>query len=437
MTLENLRRVMMAAFVTVGFSLLVSPQVVQASGDDAEPAIDPDTSIEELRLRLVPLTVDELAQEAAAWQKVAQDRTQRVVDQRIAVLRAAPTETAALRDGLPGLLQERRADFDKLSEILKAWEAKGGDADAIASYRRYMSTVRADEIKAIDTSTVWTMTKTWLVSKDGGLRLGLMALGFLFALGILYVVARLVARFARRGLGRLADLSTLLREFLVKAAFWATMVLGVLTLLSLLGVRLTPILTLLGGLSFVLAFATQNTLSNFAAGLMIMIYKPFDIGHVVTISGVTGTVREMSLVSTTLVTGDNQLIVVPNSNVWGSMITNINASDTRRVDLTFGIDYRDDEERAQQILEEVVRSHPLVLPEPEPVIRLHSLAESSVNFVCRPWVRTGDYWTVYWDLTRQVKDRFDEAGISIPFPQRDVHIYTHAAQAEAAAAAAT
>ena len=174
--------------------------------------------------------------------------------------------------------------------------------------------------------------------------------------------------------------------------------------------------------SFVAAFAMQSTLSNFAAGLMIMIYRPFDFGNVVTVGGVTGKVQAMNLVSTTLLTGDNQVIVVPNSNVWGSIITNINVSDTRRVDLVFGIGYDDDEEQAARILEQVVAAHPLVLKEPEPVIRLNELADSSVNFICRPWTKTADYWTVYWDITRQVKEHFDEAGISIPFPQREVHV---------------
>ncbi|HSQ69931.1 MAG TPA: mechanosensitive ion channel family protein, partial [Steroidobacteraceae bacterium] len=231
-----------------------------------------------------------------------------------------------------------------------------------------------------------------------------------------------------RAVMRYDRFSTLLDRFLVRAVFWVTMLIGILTVLSWLGVRMTPLLTLLGGASFVAAFAMQSTLSNFAAGLMIMIYRPFDVGNVVTVGGVTGKVQAMNLVSTTLLTGDNQVIVVPNSNVWGSIITNINVSDTRRVDLVFGIGYDDDEDAAAKILAEVVAAHPLVLEEPEPVIRLNELADSSVNFICRPWTKTADYWTVYWDITRQVKERFDAAGISIPFPQREVHVRSEPAR---------
>jgi small conductance mechanosensitive channel len=157
---------------------------------------------------------------------------------------------------------------------------------------------------------------------------------------------------------------------------------------------------------------------------MIMIYRPFDVGNYVTVAGVSGTVKEVSLVSTTVTTPDNQVIIIPNGNVWGSVITNVTGSDTRRVDLVFGIGYQDDAATAQRIMEEVVTEHPLVLKEPAPMIRLHELGESSVNFVCRPWSKTSDYWSVYWDVTRRVKERFDAEGVSIPFPQRDVHLYT-------------
>jgi small conductance mechanosensitive channel len=155
---------------------------------------------------------------------------------------------------------------------------------------------------------------------------------------------------------------------------------------------------------------------------MIMINRPFDEGDYVDIGGVAGTVKAVSIVSTVVTTPDNQVIVVPNSKVWGNVITNVTASETRRVDLVFGIAYEDSIEEAQRVLEAVVRAHPLVLPEPEPVIRVNALGTSSVDFICRPWALSSDFWTVYWDLTRQVKEAFDAAGISIPFPQTDLHV---------------
>ena len=143
------------------------------------------------------------------------------------------------------------------------------------------------------------------------------------------------------------------------------------------------------------------------------------------VGGVAGTVKAVSIVATTVVTPDNQVIIIPNRNVWGNVITNVTASDTRRVDLVFGISYEDSIPDALKVITETVKAHHLVLEDPEPVVRVHALADSSVNFVCRPWAKTSDYWAVYWDLTQQMKERFDEVGISIPYPQRDLHIFHH------------
>jgi len=164
-------------------------------------------------------------------------------------------------------------------------------------------------------------------------------------------------------------------------------------------------------------------LSNFASGMLILLYRPFDVGDVVEAGGVQGKVRSMSLVNTTIMTFDNQALVVPNNLIWQTVIKNVTVQKTRRVDLVFGISYGDDIEHAERVFHEIVDKHEKVLAAPEPMIHLHELADSSVNFIVRPWVRTDDYWDVYWDITRSVKLRLDEEGISIPFPQRDVHVH--------------
>ena len=184
-----------------------------------------------------------------------------------------------------------------------------------------------------------------------------------------------------------------------------------------------PLLAGLGVAGFVIGFALQSTLSNFAAGLMILIYRPYDVGDLVEVSGATGTVAEMSLVSTTIRTLDNQRIVVPNNKVWGDVIKNVTAEDLRRVDLVFGIGYGDDIGKAEGILKRIISEHELVLKEPAPVVAVHNLGDSSVDFVVRPWTKTENYWQVWWDLTRAVKERFDAESVSIPFPQRDIHLF--------------
>ena len=201
------------------------------------------------------------------------------------------------------------------------------------------------------------------------------------------------------------------------------LLLGLLVALSTVGVNVGALVALIGGGAFVLGFALQDTLSNFANGIMLFIYRPFDVGDAVDVNGVSGTVDAVSLVSTTIRSWDNKIILVPNKEVWGKVITNMTGSPERRVDMVFGIGYGDDIDKARSILERVVKEHPKTLDDPAPTIRVHELADSSVNFIVRPWSKTADYWAVYWDLTEQVKKAFDAEGISIPFPQRDVHLY--------------
>lgn len=201
------------------------------------------------------------------------------------------------------------------------------------------------------------------------------------------------------------------------------MLVGILVALSQVGVSLGPALAGLGVAGFIVGFALQDTLGNFAAGGMILFYRPYDVDDFVEVAGAIGLVKKMSLVSTTINTFDNQTLIIPNSKIWGDVIKNVTAQRTRRVDLEFGISYSDDIEKTERILREVLESHEKVLKEPAPNIRLHNLGDSSVNFIVRPWTKTPDYWEVYWDITREVKMRFDREGISIPFPQRDVHIH--------------
>jgi small conductance mechanosensitive channel len=218
------------------------------------------------------------------------------------------------------------------------------------------------------------------------------------------------------------QLSKLLRRMVMSSVRNIIIVLGILIALSQIGIRLGPLLAGLGVVGFVIGFALQDTLSNFASGMMILIYRPFDVGDLIEAAGVSGKVNKMSLVNTTVLTLDNQTILIPNNKIWSDVVKNVTGQTMRRIDLMFGVSYSDDIPKTERVLQEILDSHDKVLAEPEPIVRLHELADSSVNFVVRPWVDTDDYWEVYWDITRSVKIRFDEEGISIPFPQRDVHI---------------
>jgi small conductance mechanosensitive channel len=215
----------------------------------------------------------------------------------------------------------------------------------------------------------------------------------------------------------------LLRDFTEKAVRRVTLLIGIIVGLGALEVNIGPLLAVIGAVGFVVALALQNSLGNFASGILILLYRPFDVDDVIEAGGVSGKVESMNLLSTHIKTFDNKSMILPNNSVWGGVITNATGTDKRRVDMVFGIGYDDSIADALRVLEEIVSQHELVLKDPEPTIRLHELGDSSVNFICRPWVRPADYWTVYWDITRAVKERFDAEGISIPYPQRDIHVY--------------
>ncbi len=384
---------------------------------------DPSIDLEELQLRLIPLTADQLGSLAAAWQEQARAATQAAVDKSLEIRAAEGSETEALREKRLALLEERGLIFEKFLAVVSSLEAKGGDPAKVAALRDYLSEIRNQEKWRLTLQEFADSLLKWLVSPEGGVGIAFRIVVIAGSLFGLFIVARIVRAWARSALNRVPNLSRLLRSFLVMAVYWLTIAFGLMVVLAALGVNITPLFALVGGASFIIAFALQETLGNLAAGLMIMINRPFDEDDYVLVAGLGGTVKHVSVVSTTVTTPDNQVIVIPNSKVWGDVITNVTASDTRRVDLVFGIGYGDSIEQAQKVLEEVVAHHPLILKDPAPVIRVNELAESSVNFIVRPWAKTGDYWTVYWDLQRAVKEAFDNNGISIPFPQTDMHLH--------------
>lgn len=246
----------------------------------------------------------------------------------------------------------------------------------------------------------------------------------LLILAITWLLAALAKRLAARALrATRANVSQLLQKMLISLTGKVIAVLGLLVALSQFGISVGPMLAGLGIAGFIIGFALQDTLSNFASGAMILFYRPFDVGDVVEAAGITGKVSAMNLVSTTVLTFDNQTLIVPNNKIWGDVIRNVTHQTKRRVDMKFGIGYSDDVDKAERILHDIVTADARILADPEPLIKLHELGESSVNFAVRPWVYTADYWDVYWDITREVKRRFDAEGITIPFPQRDVHHY--------------
>jgi small conductance mechanosensitive channel len=220
-----------------------------------------------------------------------------------------------------------------------------------------------------------------------------------------------------------AELDSTLVSFLGNIVYAILLAAVILAALDTLGIPITSLLAILGAAGLAVGLALKDSLGNFAAGVMLIIFRPFKQGDFIEAGGVMGSVTEIKIFSTILTTPDNKVVIVPNSQIGAGPITNFSAMDTRRVDLVFGVGYDDDLKVARKVLTDICEKHPLVLDDPATNIFVMNLGDSSVDFACRPWVKSVDYWTVYGDLTEQAKVELEAAGCSIPYPQRDMHVY--------------
>lgn len=250
---------------------------------------------------------------------------------------------------------------------------------------------------------------------------GLRAVGAIVVLILGWTAAGLVRRAVRRGLKR-AQVDSTLVPFLSGMLYYLVVAVVVIAVLKLFGVDATSLVAVLGAAGLAVGLALQGTLSNFASGVMLLLFRPIRAGDYVEVGGTSGSVVEVGVFSTTLKSPDNVKIVVPNSRIYGETIRNYNGFDTRRIDLVVGISYDDDIGLAIETLRRIVGSDERILTEPEAVVAVHNLGDSSVELVVRPWCQSSDYWALRWDLTRRLKEELETAGCSIPFPQRDVHL---------------
>lgn len=337
-------------------------------------------------------------------------------------------EKVELLESVNTLREERTLIIDNFKAVVTELISKADESDSdtqakIKDYQLYVHSVQGFNIDVSDTTSSWIAVKGWLLSDEGGFRFALNFLRFIGILATSWLLASVISRLISRALKITHNISHLMADFLQGAVRWIIVSIGVVMALAALEVSVAPLLAMMGAAGFIIALALQDSLSNFASGIMILFFRPFDVNDIIEAGGVSGKVTTVSLVSTTIMTVDNKKMVVPNNKIWQDVIINATNVRTRRVDMEFGAGYDDNIDEVQALLKEIVSDHPKVLRNPAPKIHLHVLADSSVNFICRPWVRSTDYWEVYWDITRAVKIRFDEAGISIPYPQQDVHLH--------------
>lgn len=261
------------------------------------------------------------------------------------------------------------------------------------------------------------------------------AVRLVVALLVLFI-GKWIARKITDGVVRVMDrkeMDPTLINFIEGLLYYALLAAVIIAAAGQLGIETTSFLAILGAAGLAVGLALKDSLSNFASGVMLVLFRPFRVGDVVNAGGVTGKVQAISIFNTILHTPDNQKIIVPNSKITSDVITNVTANDTRRVDMVMGIGYEDDIDQAKALLTKLVTEHPKVLKSPAPTIAVSELADSSVNFIVRPWAKTEDYWDVYFELTESFKKAFDEAGISIPYPQQDVHLFMEGQEEKKAA----
>ena len=242
---------------------------------------------------------------------------------------------------------------------------------------------------------------------------------------LLLIVGRIVAGWARGSLTKAltkAGTDASLVPFFASMLYYIVLGVVLIAVLNLFGIETTSLIAVFASAGLAVGLAMQGTLSNFASGVMLLIFRPIRVGDFVEVAGQAGTVKEISIFNTIMATGDNVRIVVPNSAVYGDIVKNYSYNETRRIDLVMGIGYGDDIGQAMQIIERVVTGDERTLSDPAPVIAVAELADSSVNLVVRPWCNASDYWGLRWDLTRKLKEELEAGGCNIPFPQTDVHI---------------
>jgi len=267
----------------------------------------------------------------------------------------------------------------------------------------------------IDILNLETIVNTYLI--PWGIKLGFAILIFIVGLIAVSIINGIVKKILIK-----ADLDQILVNFISSIVRWLLLLFVIIAALSKLGLNTNSLIALIGAAGLAVALSLKDSMQNFAAGVMLLVFRPFKQGDFVEVASTSGSVDQINIFSTTLHTADNKQVIIPNGAIYSHVITNYSATGTRRIDMVFGIGYEDDIAKARAIIEEILKSDSRVLNDPEYVIAVGELADSSVNFYVRPWVATSNYWPVHFDLTERIKLEFDKNGISIPFPQMDVHM---------------
>jgi small conductance mechanosensitive channel len=242
---------------------------------------------------------------------------------------------------------------------------------------------------------------------------------------VIFIIGRIIAKLISNGIRRLMqaqEVDRILQSFMCNLAYWTMMIFVIIAAISQVGIQTTSLIAVIGAAGLAIGLALQGSLANFAAGVLIVLFRPYRVGDFVEAAGIAGVVIDVQILTTVLKTGDNKQIIVPNGQIMSSIITNYSANETRRVDMVVGVSYDDDIDKVRATIKDLIDADDRILKDPACAIVVAELADSSVNFNVRPWVKTADYWDVKLDFTEAVKKRFDREGISFPYPQQVVHL---------------
>jgi len=271
-----------------------------------------------------------------------------------------------------------------------------------------------------DVSQLWGQVEG--IATDWGIKV-------IAALAI-FIIGRWVAKGVRRGVRRMMEkggADPIILGFVGSIVYIAMLAFVIVAALGQLGIQTTSFIAILGAAGLAIGLALQGSLANFAAGFLMIIFRPFKVGDFIEAAGVAGVVKDMQIFTTTMKTGDNKTIIIPNAKISGDNIINYSAEENRRVDMTVGVAYDADLSKVRDVLNDIISKDDRILSDPPPLVVVGELADSSVNFIVRVWTKSGDYWGVMFDANETIKNRFDESGIGIPFPQRDIHIVSGSA----------
>ena len=400
----------------------------EAIPEEAITTKNPKISLKHLTLLVKPLTLEQLQNEAAAWLLLLQSKVQAISDAEIALeSQNLEAPEGAVNNQTANLKSEEIALIARFNIVLDELDAKGGDS---SSYRKYIDAISGLEKYITDSNGLGVQLVSWFTSEEGGISLavdiviGLAKLGSILLITV--IAAPRLGRLTDNLLRRVSGISILFRDFIVIIVKRGVLVIGALIALAALGVDLGPILAVVGGASFVLAFALQSNLGNFASGLMLLINKPFDVGDEVKVAGYWAYVDSISLASTKIKDFSGNIITLPNNTVWGGDIINYTHAEIRKMGLAIHVKFQQDLDKVYDMWMEITAEHPKVLDDPAPSwFPWNGHYDYYIGVNLTAWSKTDDYWGVYIDLLKELQKRIGELNIELAAPQQEIKLDQH------------